>query len=289
VLALTRDYGHLTRLARLPQSRLRFAAADLTAPGGLDAHLAGVDTVIHCAFGNTGSTGERWQATVGGTRAVVQACLAAGVRRLVHVSSIAVHDLTSGEVITEDSRLLARDEDDRDYGQQKLAAEELVKAAAPAGADGLEVVVIRPTIIYGPYGPWWTRRPLEQLAENPAILPSGTAGSCNGACSPVYVDDVVSALLLAAGSADAAGEPFIIGGPAVVHWGEFFDRYRAMLSVPPHADETGSLPDWERGVYRDEAAVAISHAERVLGYKPAFGLGQGMAQAQAWAQWYGLV
>jgi predicted dehydrogenase/nucleoside-diphosphate-sugar epimerase len=280
VLAAVRNYSRLPALSRLDQARLRFAAVDLDTTADLDVSLRGTDTVIHCAFGGSGTDSERWRTTVDGTRAVIKASLKAEVKRLVYVSSIAVYD-TSSAVVTEDSAVLLPDDSDLGYGQQKLCAERLSLAASESG---LEVVVIQPAVIYGPWGPRWTINALRRLASEPGLLPSGSGGVCNA----VYVDDVVSALLLAAAVPGAAGERFIVSGPSPVSWGEFYDRYRDILSVPRSSAAIATLPEWERTIYAENVTVSTDRAREILGYHPVFGLDQGMARVRAWAQWYGL-
>jgi predicted dehydrogenase/nucleoside-diphosphate-sugar epimerase len=280
VLAIAHSLPGLARLSPLDQRKLAFAAADLGTAGGLAELLAGVDTVVHCAYGSRGSDSERWRTTVAGTQAVVSACQAAGTRRLVHVSSVSVYQPAAGS-LTEASSLLAADSADLGYEQQKLAAETLVTAAAPS----LEVVVVQPTVIYGPFGPRWTVSALQRLAGEPGLLPSGGGGICNA----VYVDDVVSALLLAAAAPGAAGERFIVTGQAPVSWGEFYDRYRDMLVVERSSGAVRKLPDWEQAMYAQQARFSSEKAGKVLGYQPTFGLDQGMARVRDWARWFGLV
>src|SRR4029450_2339418 len=67
-----------------------------------------------------------------------------------------------------------------------------------------------------------------------------------GICNAVYVDDVVSALLLAAVSVRAPGERFLISGPEHPTWAEFFGGFARMLGaedrlVPTRSAEAPSL------------------------------------------------
>jgi nucleoside-diphosphate-sugar epimerase len=151
---------------------------------------------------------------------------------------------------------------------------------------GLAVVVIQPTVIYGPHGPRWTVSALERLAREPGLLPSGAG---HGICNAVYVDDVVSALLLAAAVPGAAGGRFIVSGPAPVSWGDFYDRYRDMLTVSRSSHAMPELPEWERAMYAQRARFSIDRAATVLGYQPMFGLDDGMARVRDWARWFGLL
>jgi nucleoside-diphosphate-sugar epimerase len=66
---------------------------------------------------------------------------------------------------------------------------------------------------------------LESLKSTRVILVDGGEGSCN----PVYVDDVVSAMLLAATQKAAVGEAFLISGERAITWREFYQAYERML------------------------------------------------------------
>lgn len=283
VVAMAHSYSRLARLAALNQERLSFAAGDVTNVSDLASALAGADIVVHCAYGNAGSVDERWRTSVEGTQAVVKASMEAGVRRLVHVSSISVYEPSGRKTITEQSPYLKADPGDREYDQQKLEAERIV---AEVAAAGLEVVIIQPGFIYGPYGPWWTADPLRRLAVNPALLPSGSG---SGICNAVYVDDVAAAILLAAELPGLAQERFIVTGQAPVSWGEFYDAYRDMLGLPHTAQDVEFLPAWERALYLREITASSEHASAVLGYSPQFGLADGMTRVRHWARWQGLL
>jgi nucleoside-diphosphate-sugar epimerase len=89
----------------------------------------------------------------------------------------------------------------------------------------LATVVIQPTIVYGPFCRPWTLTPITQLREGRVVLP----GDKQGLCNPVYIDDVVNALILGAESPAAVGERFLISGPETIPWTEFYRAYEEML------------------------------------------------------------
>jgi nucleoside-diphosphate-sugar epimerase len=90
---------------------------------------------------------------------------------------------------------------------------------------GLQVVILQPTIVYGPFSAPWTDRPVERLLTKRLALPAG------GVCNPVYVDDVVQAMLLARSEGSAVGERFLITGPDCVSWREFYAAFESILGV----------------------------------------------------------
>jgi nucleoside-diphosphate-sugar epimerase len=156
LLRTYRDEGATVRaLARSPRSAQAVRAAgaeaasgDITDGPALRAAMAGCDLVVHAA-GNTDQWAPREafeRVNVTGTAEVLAAARAAGVPRLVHVSTEAV--LADGrplhnvdETYPRPARLVG------DYAVTKAAAEDLVLTA---NGPGLATVVVRPRLVWGP-------------------------------------------------------------------------------------------------------------------------------------------
>jgi nucleoside-diphosphate-sugar epimerase len=113
------------------------------------------------------------------------------------------------------------------YADAKIDAEALCRQY---GGRGLAVTILRPSIVYGPFGKSWT----VGIAKR---LQSGQWGEFqkhgDGYCNAVYVDDLVSAVLLAAHERAAIGQVFNVNGPNVVTWNEYFRRFNEALQLPP--------------------------------------------------------
>jgi len=216
IRALVRNFANASRLARL---EVELLAGDIADADVVDAAVRGCDTVFHCAHDFKDA-----QRNVTGIRLLTAACRRHGVRRLVHVSSISVYEpLPDGE-IDESTRA---ETSGFAYADNKLEVERTVLRL---GADGgLPVTVVQPTIVYGPFGDAWTVSVVHELRAR-LVLPEEAA---HGLCNPVYVDDVVDALLLAAESDDAVGERFLISGGETVTWREFYATYERMIGVGP--------------------------------------------------------
>jgi len=147
---------------------------------------------------------ELHRVNVGGTQCVVDACRAAGVARLVHVSSI--HALASHprhEPVTEE-RALAYGRRLPGYDASKVAAERVVQEAVAAGLDA---VVLNPTAILGPHDfrPSHLGEVLLDLYHQ--RLPGLVAGGFDW----VDVRDVVAGILAAADQAPT-GSRYLLGG-----------------------------------------------------------------------------
>jgi nucleoside-diphosphate-sugar epimerase len=213
VVPSLRRWSTMARIGRYPVEPVQ---CDLMDRDQLKTALNGIDSVIHCAVGGR-------DATVEGTRNLLNAALEAGVRRVVHVSTIDVYGRAEGEVDEETPHELTG----RAYGDSKIEAE---KVCLEAVGRGLEVVIIRPTIVYGPFSDTWTVAFADRLWSRGWKLP---ASACSGTCNLVYVDDLVRALLLAVDADVAPGRSFNINGPAPLTWQAYVEALNEELGLPP--------------------------------------------------------
>ena len=214
VRALVHDYGNAARVARLPVEMIHGGVSDAAV---IDRATVGCDVVFHCAhdFSST-------KVNLEGIRNVTEACLKNSVRRLVHVSTMAVYEPLPDADVTEDT---PEQPNDWSYAVAKREAERRLLELFES--RGLPVVILQPTIIYGPFSKAWTLAPVQSLLEGQLVLSSEGDGLCNA----VYVDDVVDALILAAKREGVVGERFLISGPEPVSWNEFFGAYAKMLGT----------------------------------------------------------
>ena len=186
--------------------------ADVTDLVGLREALAGSTHVVHTAalVHEWCEMAEFVRVNVGGTRNVLAA--AADAERVVHVSSVVVYGYDD-----------AREQDEtaprRAYGIPYIDT----KSASDRLACEREAVVVRPGDVYGPRGSQWVVRPLEVARAGRLALPAGTAG----VMLPVYVDDLVEALLLAL-EHGAPGRAYTAWSGNPVGFAEYFERLAAI-------------------------------------------------------------
>jgi len=237
VRVLVRDVRRATQIARYPVELCR---GDLTNAEDVARAAEGCELIVHCAIGTEGTDEDRRRVTVAGTEHVLAAAARARIKRLVHVSTAAVYGgNTPDAILTEDATPRYTGVP---YADSKLQAEKAVRAAALA--HRFEAVICQPTIVYGPFGRTFTTNVVEQLKSGRVILVNGGIGTCNA----VYVDDVATAILLAATSDRAAGETFLISGPDTVTWGEFYGRYQRLLGL---TDRLVSMTEQEARTFSD--------------------------------------
>ena len=195
---------------------------DVSLPGEWHAHASGCEVVIHTAalVGFYSSPRGYWEANVVAPRRVLDAAVAAGARRFVHLSSIVVFGFDfDGEV---DERAPVRPNGVH-YVDTKIASEQTVLAAHAAGE--IDCTIVRPGDVYGPRSRPWTLEPIRLIEAGQAFLPGGGRGTL----SPVYVDDLVHGIVRAAEAAAAPGRIFTLTGADHPAIGDFFAHYARML------------------------------------------------------------
>ncbi|MCC7414249.1 MAG: NAD-dependent epimerase/dehydratase family protein [Gammaproteobacteria bacterium] len=297
VTALVRPSGDRRSLADLPA--VRVASGDITARASLAGALAGAEIVYHAA-GYVSDWGP-WRAfcagNVEGVRNVIEAARAAGVRRVVHVSTVSCYGFSGGVDIGEDTPFTPRPRDR--YITSKAAGERL---ALGYNGDGIEVTAIRPGTVYGPHD----RTTTVKLAE---ALEAGRFGYVDGGrhlMAPCHVDNLVTMLRGAGESPAAPGEAFNAVDDGRVTWREFIGWMCADLGCPepwlslPHVvlwpvavlAETGGRALGLRespllNTYRLRAVMKDTHystakAARLLGWRPSLATREGVARAIAW-------
>ncbi len=232
VRALVRNLAGAARLARFPVTVVR---GDVTNPLDLETAVRGCDVVFHCAYGTSGSQKHRAGVNTEGTRRVLAAAQAAGVKRIVYLSTLMVYGQTGDGDLDETA---PRKRFGNPYSDSKLEAEGI------ALSSGLPVAVLQPTAVYGPWGGVWTETVLKSLRTGRQILINGGGGLANH----VYVDDLVSAMLLAAVKDEAVGEAFLISSEEPATWREMFGRFEQMLGGEPRTvdmTEAEALAYWK--------------------------------------------
>lgn len=271
---------------------LGVVAGDVSQPGSWQDAFVGCDLIVHTAamLDNVSPRDRHWEVTVLGTRHVLDAAQRASVRRIVHLSSVrAFSDLDFPDGV--DERHPVRPDGHR-YVDTKVAAEQVVLQAHAAGE--VDATIIRPGDVYGPGSKPWTLWPILALQSKGFPLPAQRGF----VFSPVFVDNLVDAILLAAAAPAATGQVFTISDGIGIDNLDFFGHYARMLGVDLDdctiADADRVLPppgeDVEEFDYlRRTGTYSIAKAQAMLGYEPRVGLDEGMARTEAWLRASGLL
>jgi uncharacterized protein YbjT (DUF2867 family) len=193
--------------------------ADLRDPAALAGLAAGCDAVVNLAGILHGPDFKF--AHVELAQAVVNACHQAGVKRLLHMSALGADPAAPSE-----------------YLRTKGVGERAVLAA-----DDLEVTVFRPSVMFGP-----DDRFLNLFAQLAALSPVLALAGAGARFQPVYVGDVVKAMLAALDSREAGGKRYDLCGPQEYTLRELMEfvcaatgRKRLVIGLP---DSLAYLQAW---------------------------------------------
>jgi len=197
--ALAARGDRVTVLQRRPAGlALPEVLADVADADAVRTAAAGQDVVVHLAarVGYSGTWPEYARANITGTQAVVAACRAAGVGRLVHVSSPSVAHAGSS-LVGVGAGPAEPDRARGAYARSKAVAEQVALAANDAD---LVVIAIRPHLVWGPGDQQLVGRILQRARTGRLVL----VGTGAALTDSTFTDNAVSALLAAVDRADAA-------------------------------------------------------------------------------------
>jgi nucleoside-diphosphate-sugar epimerase len=287
--------------------RAEVVVGDLASDGAasrLLADAAGADVLHTAGIIHPKKMDDFDRVNVGGTRAVLDAARAAGVRRMVHVSSNSPFGLNP----TPEDTFGAEEPFNpyMGYGRSKMAAEQLVRAAH---GDGIETTVVRPPWFYGRH------QPLRQTRFFTAIRTGRfpLVGDGSNRRSMVNTDNLVDGVLRAELTEVAGGRAYWIADRRPYPMREVVDTVREALRLEGY-EVSGRLPRLPklagtvaekldgllqgRGKYVQELhvlgemdktiACRIDAAETDLGYDPQVELLGGMRDAIQWCRAEGI-
>jgi nucleoside-diphosphate-sugar epimerase len=146
------------------------------------------------------------------------------VKRFVHMSSMAVHGPNPDQRCAREATAVIGRYNER-YSDAKAQSERHVQQGIDRGLPG---VILRPTIVYGPHGPFVTR--VVQDAQRGAI---SLIDEGSGVCNAVYVDDVCDAVYAALHGDGAVGKAMFINADRAVSWRDFNLGFANMVTPAP--------------------------------------------------------
>lgn len=230
--------SHAVRaVARVPTSAglpdaIEVVAGELSCDEDWSASLAGVGAVIHCAARvhvmnekSADPMAEFRRVNVDGTMHLAQQSAMAGVRRFVFVSSIKVN----GEQTRPGAPFVADQAPNPEdpYGISKMEAEEGLRALARE--TGMEVVIIRPPLIYGP-GVKANFLAMMRWLQRGVPLPLG--GVTANRRSLVFLDNLVDLIVTCVDHPAAANRTFLVSDDEDLSTATLLRRMAAALGRP---------------------------------------------------------
>ena len=238
-----------TRAARLARFDMEIRLLDIMEPDSINAAMQGIDAVVHCAKVDSR------ESIVGGTRNMLEACVRNGVKRFVHISTAEVYGPDVQDDVNEET---PTPKTGRLYGDSKVEAEEV---CIEFQAKGVETVILRPSLIHGPYSQSWTNNIAKRLQ-------SGKWGVFDehgeGIANLVHVDDLVQAILLSAIHPAAANQTFNVNGQDEVTWNDYFELFNDRLELPPLqpiSSSNSKIKTWLMGLVSASADLVMNRFE----------------------------
>ena len=287
------------RAARLEGLGARVVEGDLLDPEAVSRAAGGCEAVVHCAgVPRPAPTRVFRRVHVDGTRIVVDAARAAGVRRLVHIASQAV--LFDGRDIDAPEDSLAPPARHIDpYSATKAEGERIALAANEPG--GLQTTSLRPAVVWG-RGDTTLLPALLRLALGPVGIPM--CGDGENIEATTHVRNVVSGVIAALDSPRAPGRAYLLVDDFVIRWKDFMSRLAEAAGVAPRffrvpafiAGPAARAIDRAAGLLGLPVPLAYfgvrmaltsrryraTRAREEIGYAPAVFLEEGLADLSAW-------
>ena len=208
----------------LVDPRVELIEANVFEPAQLRKLVSGCDTVINLVgiLNESGSSGVGFtHAHVELPREIVDAMIATGAKRLLHMSALNAYPR----------------EEHSHYLRTKGEGEDLVHAAA---AKGLQVTTFRPSVIFGP-GDSFFNRFAGLLRLTPLVFPLACAES---RFAPVYVGDVADAMIHALTHSSTVGKHCDLCGPEVYTLAELVDYTARQLGLRRHVWKLSNSLSW---------------------------------------------
>ncbi|WP_455921998.1 NAD-dependent epimerase/dehydratase family protein [Pseudomonas putida] len=262
------------------------AIGDIGAGTDWTAALPGIEVVVHIAARLNLATdtsadplAEYRRTNLEGTLSLARQALAAGVRRLIFISSVGVNgSLTTGTPFDESSRPLP----DGDYARSKFEAEEALRALVQG--TSMDVVIIRPPLIYAAHA----RRNFPRLLK---LVDSGLPlpfGALDNRRSMVALENLVDFIVLCTRHPAAGNELFLISdgedastAQIVRYLAASMGRSARLVPVPDALMRWGAKLAGRQNMYVTLCAslqVDSSKARRLLGWVPPLTLEQALTK-----------
>ncbi len=188
----TRHQTHARHLQHLPQ--VDVVQAHVHDPAVLRALVAGHDAVINLVAILHGDAAAFERTHVVLVKALAQACLDAGVSRLVHVSALGAEDQAPEKAPSM-------------YLRSKSQGEAVLKQAA---AEGLQLTLLRPSVIFGAQDKFFNL-----FARLQKLFPVIPLAGAQARFQPVWVEDVAQAIVHCLATPRTAGHTYELCGPQV--------------------------------------------------------------------------
>jgi nucleoside-diphosphate-sugar epimerase len=264
---------------------------DVRNRAAVDAAMAGVTRVVHCAAAlPLYSTKDIYTTEVDGTRIILESAMNHGVSRVIHISSTAVYGVPDHHPIFEHDRLHGVGA----YGQAKIDAEEQCRMFRD---KGLCVTILRPKSFIGPerLGVFELLYEWASEGRNFPVLGPGT-----NRYQLLDVEDLCQAVhLCATGDEGAVNDTFNVGAK---EFATLKEDFQAVLDYAGHRKRIVCLPvapvvailrilaalrlsplyKWIYETVAEDSFVSIERIETTLGFSPRYSNREALIRNYVW-------
>jgi nucleoside-diphosphate-sugar epimerase len=206
-----------------PQAKIRVSRSgvearnyEATDPSSVRPALGNIDCVVNSVAGAPTAIAE-------GAKFLFDCAAETKIQRIVHMSSMAVYGDVAGTV--DETSPLRSDGDG--YARAKVAAERFAEEYRQRGGN---VVILRPSCIYGPGSEQWTSR-IGKLLRQGRLGDLGRNG--DGYCNLIYIDDMIDAIVQAIRRPGIDGQAFNTSNAIVDTWNRYFIDFGRALGATP--------------------------------------------------------
>jgi nucleoside-diphosphate-sugar epimerase len=272
---------------------------DVADRAALEHAMRDVEYVFHCAArtGPWGPEEEYERTNVGALETLVRVASAAGVRRIVHVSSVTVHGNDVRGAADEDAPFRA---ESNPYSRSKVAGERLLQRMIED--DGAPVTIVRPGWVYGPRDVASFARFATMIRDRRMVM----IGSGRNRLPLIYVTDVALGMLRAAEADAATGRAYLLVNDEPVTQRDYLGAIARELGVPAPTRRIPYRPALMLGSALEGAArmarrqqppplmrygiqmlggenrFSIERARDELGFSPQVALAEGVTRSVDW-------
>lgn len=281
--------GAVRALNSKPDGAEAFAIGSLSAETNWTKALKNVEQVVHLAARvhvmndkSSDPLAEFRRVNVEGTAALARQAAIAGVRRFVFLSSVKVNGefTEAGHLFTADDAPAPEDS----YAVSKYEAEQLLRQIA--GETGMEVVIIRPPLVYGPGVKANFESMMRCLARG---VPLPLAAVTNNRRSLVALDNLVGLIVTCLNHPAAANQTFLVSDGKDLSTAQLLKRLGAAIGqparlfyLPPTLLKLGASVLNRRGIYQrlcGSLQLDIAKTRQLLGWTPPVSVDEGLRRA----------
>jgi len=205
--------------ARLKSQGIRLHQADVMDRETLDHLLKGIDILFYAVVGDR-------SVIVRGLRNLLEAAARNHVKKIIYISTQMVFGFTHTDDLSDASIPRPERISWYPYSRDKADAERLIRRFR--STTSMDITIVRPGIVYGPYSTHWTWNIIEMILADRMFLVDGG----KGACDTIFIDDLIESLLSCSTDRCGRNGTFNVSDGNRTTWEMFINTYCNHIGYP---------------------------------------------------------